>query len=96
MTTLDIPPKDVLEIYRSRDVVEHAFRITKETIMIRPIRNRMEEHAKAHLFICFLAYLLISLIELEGRRHLPGITGVKFLDKLRVLTKRPERDVDTG
>jgi len=96
VTTLDDPPKEVLEIYRSRDAVERAFRITKETIKIRPIWNRTEEHIKAHLFVCFIAYLLYSLLEINARKQIAGITGVRMLDKLRILTKRAKRDIDTS
>ena len=96
MTTLDDPPKEVLEICRSRDAVERAFRITKETIKKRPIWNRTEGHIKAHLFVCFLAYLLYSLLELEARKQAAGIAGVKMLDKLKILARRAKRDIDTG
>ena len=96
MTTLDASPKEVLEIYRSRDAVERAFRITKETIKIRPIWNRTEEHVKAHLFVCFIAYLLYSLLEIQARKSMAGITGTKALDKLRILTKKTGRVFDTA
>jgi len=95
VTTLKASPKEVLEIYRSRDAIERAFRITKETIRIRPIWNRKEEHIKAHLFICFLAYLLLSLLELQIRKKEPGLTAVRALDYLRNLTRRVPRLIDT-
>jgi len=96
MTTLDVPPKEILETYRSRDAVERAFRITKETIKIRPIWNRTEQHIKAHLFVCFIAYLLYSLLELEARKQIPGITGVKMLDKLKAMMTEAKRTIDTS
>jgi len=95
VTTLKASPKEVLEIYRSRDAVERAFRITKETIKIRPIWNRKEEHIKAHLFICFLAYLLLSLLELQVRKKEPAMTAVRTLDELRDMTRRVPRLIDT-
>jgi len=91
VTTLDDSPKTVIETYRARGAVERGFRITKETIKIRPIWNRTEQHIKAHLFVCFLAYLLISLAELEARRQIPGITGVKALERLKRFTKNVSR-----
>jgi transposase len=96
MTTLEVSPKGVLDLYRSRDAVERGFRITKETIKIRPIWNRTEQHIKAHLFVCFIAYLLYSLLEIEARKQIAGITSVKMLDKLKILTRRAKRDIDTG
>ncbi len=93
VTTLNVSPKKVLETYRSRDAIECAFRITKETIKIRPIWNRKEEHIKAHLFICFLAYLLISLLEIEVRKVEPDLTAVKALDHMARVTERVSRHV---
>jgi len=91
MTTLDVSPKEILETYRSRDAVERGFRITKETIKIRPIWNRTEQHIKAHLFVCFIAYLLYSLLEIEARKEISGITGTKALDRLRKFMERATR-----
>jgi len=96
VTTLDDSPKNVIETYRARDAVERGFRITKETIKIRPIWNRTEQHIKAHLFVCFLAYLLHSLLELQARKSVEGIAGTKALDKLKVLTKKTRRVFDTA
>jgi len=96
MTTLEVSPNEVLDLYRSRDAVERGFGITKETIKIRPIWNRTEQHIKAHLFVCFIAHLLYSLLEIEARKQIAGITSVKMLDKLKILTRRAKRDIDTG
>lgn len=93
VTTLGASPKKVIETYRARDAVERGFRTTKETIKIRPIWNRTEQHIKAHLFVCFLAYLLVSLAELEARRQIAGITGVKALERLKRFTKNVSRTV---
>jgi transposase len=40
ITTLSDSPMEILKIYRSRVVVERAFRLTKERIKIRPIWSR--------------------------------------------------------
>lgn len=37
---------------------EWAFRITKDELEIRPIWHQKEERVKAHILICFLAYVL--------------------------------------
>jgi transposase len=91
VTTLDDSAKSVIETYRARDAVERGFRITKETIEIRPIWNRTEQHIKAHLFVCFIAYLLYSLLEIEARKEISGITGTKALDRLRKFMERSTR-----
>ena len=59
-TTRDLSTKEILETYRNRDTVERAFRTSKQSIKICPIWNRKEQHIKAHLFVCFLVYLLMK------------------------------------
>ena len=94
-TTLDLSPKEILETYRGRDTVERAFRISKQSIRIRPMWNRTEEHIKAHLFICFVAYLLMSLLQLQVRRKGHDLSAVKAIKKLKRLTKRVHRIIET-
>jgi transposase len=93
ITTLSDPPGVILQIYRNRDRIERAFRITKEAIRIRPIWNRKESHIKAHLFICFLSYLLMSLLQRSLKEVEPGLTSVKALKRLSVLTRRVDRKI---
>lgn len=95
VTTLTAPPDEILRIYRSRNGIERAFRITKETIRIRPIFNRKEEHIKAHLFICFVAYLLVSLLEMVVRKDGHKITAEKALNELRLERREVNRTVVT-
>lgn len=95
VTTLTEPPDEILIIYRSRNGIERAFRITKESIRIRPIFNRKEEHIKAHLFICFIAYLLVSLLEMVLRKKGHKITAVKALKKLKLERCMVDRVIDT-
>lgn len=98
ITTLDDTSEEILKIYRSRSVIERAFRITKEKIKIRPIWSRNEQHIKAHLFICFLAYLLMSLIELKLKRAGEKVSGQKALKHMSYKTMKVERklDIDDG
>jgi transposase len=43
--------------YKLLSNVEHAFRCFKSVeLMVRPIRHRLENRVKAHLFLCMLAY----------------------------------------
>ena len=92
-TTLDLSPKEVLETYRNRDTVERAFRTSKQSIKIRPIWNQKEQHIKAHLFVCFLAYLLMSLLKLDLRDVEADLSPAKALKKLGRITERVERTI---
>ena len=37
---------------------ENTFRIQKSDLSIRPIWNQKEERVRAHIFVCFLSYVL--------------------------------------
>jgi len=41
--------------------------------------------------VCFLAYLLYSLLEIEARKEIYGITGTKALDRLKKFMERATR-----
>ena len=60
-THLDKSPKEVLEVYRSKDGVEKAFNIIKNLIKVRPIRHWNEDRVRGHIFLCILAYLVVSV-----------------------------------
>jgi transposase len=48
---------DAVRTYKSLGQVEQAFRCLKQTdLHIRPIRHRTEDHVRAHIFLCMLAY----------------------------------------
>jgi len=43
--------------YKLLSNVEHAFRCLKSVdLMVRPIRHRLEDRVRAHIFLCMLAY----------------------------------------
>ena len=43
--------------YKLLSNVEHAFRCLKSVdLMVRPIRHRLEDRVRAHIFLCLLAY----------------------------------------
>jgi len=52
-----LAPDHTVRAYKSLADVERAFRILKSfDIRVRPIRHRTEDHVRAHVFLCFLAY----------------------------------------
>jgi len=53
----DMTPEDVVLNYKSLSGVERAFRTMKGVdLHVRPIRHRLVERVKAHIFLCMLAY----------------------------------------
>ncbi len=58
----------MLSLYFDKDVVEKAFRSLKGITQLRPIRHWLAERVHAHVFLCYLAYLLLSLLQYRLRK----------------------------
>lgn len=49
--------EDAVRKYKSLAIVERAFRCLKGVdLLVRPIHHRTENHVRAHVFVCMLAY----------------------------------------
>jgi hypothetical protein len=49
--------EDAVRKYKSLAIVERAFRCLKGVdLLVRPIHHRTEDHVRAHVFLCMLAY----------------------------------------
>lgn len=51
-------PAKLWKQYTQLTEAEWAFRITKDELSIRPVWHRKEDRIKAHILVCFLAYVL--------------------------------------
>jgi len=59
----DWTEEEVWKTYIQLTQVENAFRAHKSELEIRPVWHHREDRAQAHIFICFLAYVLWKLLE---------------------------------
>ena len=77
----DLSADDAVRTYKSLQQVEQAFRCLKGLdLRIRPIHHRTENHVRAHIFLCMLAYY----VEWQLRRDLaPVLFQDEALDKMR-------------
>jgi hypothetical protein len=66
--TRPIPQDQMLSLYFNKDLVEKAFRSLKGITQLRPIRHWLAERVHAHVFLCYLAYLLLSLLQYRLRQ----------------------------
>lgn len=64
----ELATDDVVASYRQLIEVERAFRVLKSLLKMRPIYHHRDRRVEAHVFICFLAYLIAKLIEQRLRR----------------------------
>lgn len=52
----ELGPQDVVRAYKDLAEVEQAFRVLKDfALEVGPIRHRLEERVRAHVFLCMLA-----------------------------------------
>jgi len=72
-------PEDVALGYKQLLEVERAFRTLKTTLDLRPLYHRKDERIEAHVFLCFLALLLVRLAERQ--------TGQTW-DQIRAMMER--------
>ena len=87
-TNTNLPAGEILQRYRSRNIVEMSFKDLKMFVDIRPIRHHKDKRVLAHVFLAVLAFGLRSLLELKLRRNNLQITSeeaIQQLGKVRVL-----------
>ena len=65
----------IVEIYRGLWRIEDSFRITKSDLVTRPVYVSRQDHIEAHFLTCFVALVLVRLLEkkLGGRYPVPRI-----------------------
>lgn len=54
--------QEVVKMYLEKDFIEKAFRTIKTDEDLKPIRHRLESRVKAIIFVCTLAYRLLSAL----------------------------------
>ena len=62
-STLELGKEEVIRLYFGKDLVEKAFRSIKGITRLQPIRHWLYNRVIGHVFICYLAYLLLSLLQ---------------------------------
>ena len=55
--------EEMVRLYFDKDLVEKAFHTLKGITNLQPIRHWLSKRVKAHIFICYLSYLLLSLLK---------------------------------
>ncbi len=62
-TTLEDPAGTIIGINKRRWEIEAAFRVMKSEFKARPVYVRKDERIKAHFLTCFLALLVLRILE---------------------------------
>jgi len=66
---LDKTDEEIIEIYRGLWRIEESFKVTKSDLETRPVYVTREDHIQAHFLICFIALVIIRLLQkrLDGK-----------------------------
>jgi transposase len=74
--------EEIVRSYRQLQEVERAFRVLKSLVKVRPIFHWAERRVEAHIFVCFLAYLVAKALELKLREAGLDLSAARALDQL--------------
>jgi len=72
---------DIIEMYRGLWKIEESFKITKSYLKARPAFVHKKESIEAHFLTCFVALLLLRLLEKRTHEKIPIATMVESLKK---------------
>ena len=93
-STSKLTRQEMIRFYFDKDLVEKAFRTLKGITRLRPIRHWLYNRVIAHVFVCYLAYLLLSLLQYRLRKL--NITADEALAELETMYKVYLRDSRKG
>ena len=81
----DWKAQDLWEAYIQLTQVETAFRIHKSDLKLRPIWHQKEKRVKAHILVCFLAYVLWKMLGQLCKRAGLGNEPRKVFDEIALI-----------
>jgi transposase len=81
----DWSEEDLWRTYIQLTEAEAAFRIQKSDLSIRPVWHQLQERVQAHIFVCFLAYVMWKTLEQWQSRAGLGNSPRTLLDELALI-----------
>jgi transposase len=100
----DWKPEHLWQAYIHLTDAEEAFRIHKSDLHLRPLWHQKDERIKAHIFVCFLSFVLWKTIGLmckqaglgdEPRRVFEEIKKISMVDVVLTTTEGQELKIRT-
>ena len=97
-TTAKLTAEEMVHHYFDKDLVEKAFHSLKGIVRLRPIRHWLYNRVEAHVFICYLSYLLLSMLKLRLKKiNLSPMAALHELDSLyKVYMKDLKKDFEVS
>jgi transposase len=79
-----LTPDDLASAYKQLIAVEHGWRDMKSSLGLRPVYHRREDRIRSHVQLCWLALLLIRVIETTST--MTWRTARRELDRMHLVT----------
>ena len=67
----ELSDQEIRDIYRGLWEIEESFKIIKSEFKARPVYLRTESHINAHFLICFVALLILRVLEYKLHKKYP-------------------------
>jgi transposase len=93
-TTSNLAVADAVKAYFDKDVVEKSFQALKGVVRLRPVRHWLYNRVEAHVFICYLSCLLLTILKLKVAEL--GLSFQSALSELDGLYRVHLRDPKSG
>jgi transposase len=82
-TTEKLSKENIVKMYFDKDLIEKAFQNMKGVINLRPIKHWLFNRVISHVFICYLSYLLLSILKIKLEKiEIKPLQALKEIDTL--------------
>ena len=78
----DYNDEKLIKTYKNLSKVENAFKVLKNDLDIRPINHRKKNHVEGHVYICVMAYFILTAIEYTAAKKKLDKSARKILRQL--------------
>ena len=82
-STRDLSEEEMVKGYFEKDKVEKSFRCMKGLLEVDKVRFWLANRVKGHIFICYLAYLLLSVLEYKLKKL--GIKAAEAIETMETM-----------
>jgi transposase len=86
VTNRELTADQMLRHFKEQDKIEKRNMTIKGPIRIRPIFLQKQERIEALIFICMLALLAFSILEMLAKRASINMTGRRLMEQFQTLT----------
>jgi hypothetical protein len=82
---LHMTDSEIIDVYRGLWEIEETFKITKSDLAARPVHLQEYDHIDAHFLICFIALVIVRLIQKETGKKYSAAAIIGALNKIECM-----------